>query len=122
MTTNTSADRTLNSEYHTAVFQAMDAAERAASFNNFARNTGGDDPSYSGLLRRNFNQYKNDVLRHSCMHTDKALLCAVENLMKCGDVEGVRRTADLWLGNMQPNVRAVIADDRAVRESPGIRH
>ena len=104
-TTATSADRTLNSAYFIAVFKAMDVAERAASFNNFARNTGSDDPSYSGLLRRNFNQYKNDVLRHSCMHTDKALLCAVENLMGCGDVEGVRRTADLWLGHMQPNVR-----------------
>ena len=116
--TDTSADRALNSKYFTEVFQAMNAAERAASFNNFARNTGSDDPSYADFLRRNFNQYKNDVLRHSCMHTDKALLCAVEHLMDCGDVEGVRRTADLWLGHMQPNVRAVIAADQAVRESP----
>lgn len=116
--TDISADLSLNRDYFTAVFQAMDAAERAASFNNFARNTGSDDPSYVNLLRRCFNECKNDVLRHSCMHTDEALLCAVENLMGCGDVEGVRRTADLWLGNMQPNVRAVVKANKEVRKSP----
>lgn len=119
MTTNTdtSADLALNREYFTAVFKAMDAAERAASFNNFARNTGSDDPSYANLLRRNFNEYKNDVLQHSCMHTDEALLCAVENLMGCGDVEGVRRTADLWLGSAA-NVRAVVKANKEARMSP----
>lgn len=117
--TATSADLTLDRNYFVSVSRAMDAAVRAAEYIANARDTGKFSSSYESRLCLDFYQCKREVVLMARSHTDEALLCAVEHLMDCGDVEGVRRTADLWLGHMQPGVRAVITADKEVRGSRG---
>jgi len=117
--TTFSADLTLDRAYFTTACRAMHAAVRAARYNANARDLGKFDPLYESRLRQNFDQYKREVLRMNRVSSDAATLDAVDRLIDCGDIEGVQNTADKWLGLMQPNVRAVVSADKAVRESPG---
>ena len=118
--TDTSADLSLDRAYFTTASRAMDAAVRAARYNANARDLGKFDPSYESRLRQNFDQYKRELLRMNRASSDAATLDAVSRLIDCGDIEGVQNAADKWLGLMQPNVRAVVKADRAVRESHGM--
>lgn len=93
---------------------------RAAQYTMNARDTGTFSSSYESRLRQNFYQYKRKVVNMNRSHSDVATLDAVDRLIDRGDVEGVQHTADKWLGLMQPNVRAVVKADRAVRESHGM--
>ena len=118
MTTSPSADLTLDRNYFVSVSRAMDAAVRAAEYIANARDTGKFSSSYESRLCLDFYQCKREVVLMARSHSDVALLDAVDRLIEHGDVEGVYRTADLWLGHMQPSARAVIAADKEVMESP----
>lgn len=118
--TTFSADLALDRAYFTTACRAMDAAVRAARYNATARDRGTFDPLYESRLRRNFNEYRREVLRMNRVSSDAATLDAVDRLIDCGDIEGVQNIADKWLGLMQPNVRAVVKADQAVRESHGM--
>ena len=101
--------------YFNAVATFMDNAEAAANEYNILREQGAHPSSFTRKLDQRLDNSAQKVLDLQRNLADKAMVCAVKCLVTTGDVDNVRRTADLWLGNLLVDVRAVVAADAEIK-------
>lgn len=101
--------------YFNAVATFMDNAEAAANEYSILREQGAHPSSFTRKLDQRLDNSAQAVLAMQRNLADKAMVHVVKCLVKTGDVDNVRRTADLWLGNLLVDVRAVVAADAEIK-------
>lgn len=101
--------------YFNAVAAFMEDAEAAANEYSILREQGAHPSSLTRTLDQRMEDSAQAVLAMQRNLADKAMVHVVKCLVTTGDVDNVRRTADLWLGNLLVDVRVVVAADAEIK-------